>query len=96
MHDEDAHPAELFQLDRATWLALLTTQHVGRLGIDAVAPVIRVVNDTAFEHIVMFRSDPGPHLVCPTTSPASGRPGPPSSRGHPDRRTAGSASASTR
>ena len=36
---EDSRPAELFQLDRATCLALLTTQHVGRLIIDAAEPV---------------------------------------------------------
>jgi hypothetical protein len=57
---EDSPPAELFELDRPTCLALLTTQHVGRLIIDAAAPVIRVVNYAAFEHTIMFRSDPGP------------------------------------
>ncbi len=59
---ETGRPAELFQLDRATCLALLTTQHVGRLIIDAAEPVIRVVNYTAFEHTVMFRSDPSPQI----------------------------------
>ena len=59
---EDSRPAELFQLDRATCLALLTTQHVGRLIIDAATPVVRVVNYTAFEHTIMFRSDPGPQI----------------------------------
>ena len=59
---EAARPAELFELDRPTCLALLRTQHVGRLIIDAAAPVVRVVNYTAFEQTVMFRSDPGPQI----------------------------------
>jgi uncharacterized protein len=59
---EDARPAELFELDRPTCLALLTTQHVGRLIIDAATPVIRVVNYTTFEHTIMFRSDSGPQI----------------------------------
>ena len=59
---EAARPAELFELDRPTCLALLTTQHVGRLIIDAAAPVIRVINYTAVEHTIMFRSDPGPQI----------------------------------
>ena len=59
---EASRPAELFELDRPTCLALLTTQHVGRLIIDAATPVIRVVNYTAFEHTIMFRSDPGPQI----------------------------------
>ena len=59
---ESSRPAELYQLDRPTCLALLTTQHVGRLIIDAAAPVVRVVNYTIFEETVMFRSDPGPQI----------------------------------
>ena len=59
---ETSRPAELFQLDRPTCLALLTTQHVGRLIIDANEPVVRVVNYTAFEQTIMFRSDPGPQI----------------------------------
>ena len=62
MTREADRPAELFELDRSTCLALLTTQHVGRLVTAATTPVIRVVNYTAFEHTIMFRSDPGPHL----------------------------------
>jgi nitroimidazol reductase NimA-like FMN-containing flavoprotein (pyridoxamine 5'-phosphate oxidase superfamily) len=60
--DEASGPAEMFQLDRPTCVALLTTQHVGRLIIGAADPVVRVVNYTAFEHIIMFRSDPGPQI----------------------------------
>jgi hypothetical protein len=59
---EDSRPAELYQLDRRTCLALLTTQHVGRLIIDAATPIVRVVNYTAFEETIMFRSDPGPQI----------------------------------
>jgi hypothetical protein len=60
--DEASRPAELVPLDRPTCMALLTTQHVGRLIIGAAEPVVRVVNYTAFEHVVMFRSDPGPQI----------------------------------
>jgi hypothetical protein len=55
-------PAELLELDRATCLALLMTQHVGRLVTSGTPPAIRVLNYTAFEHVVMFRSDPGPNV----------------------------------
>jgi len=54
--------AELSELDRPTCLTLLRTQHVGRLIVDAATPVIRIVNYTAFDHVIMFRSDPGPHV----------------------------------
>jgi hypothetical protein len=60
--DEPSNPAELVELDRATCLELLATQHVGRLIVDGAEPVVRVVNYTAFEHAIMFRSDPGPHV----------------------------------
>jgi uncharacterized protein len=53
---------ELVELDRSACLALLATQHVGRLIVEAAEPVVRVVNYTAFEHTIMFRSDPGPHV----------------------------------
>jgi uncharacterized protein len=59
---ETSRPAELFQLDRPTCLALLTTQHVGRLIIEAAEPIVRIVNYTAFEQTIMFRSDPGPQI----------------------------------
>jgi hypothetical protein len=61
VHEPD-RPAELSELDRPTCLNLLRTQHVGRLIVDAATPVIRIVNYTAFEHVIMFRSDPGPHV----------------------------------
>jgi uncharacterized protein len=63
-HDisEVGRPAELSELDRPSCLRLLRTQHVGRLIVGAAAPAVRVVNYTAFEHTIVFRSDPGPHL----------------------------------
>jgi uncharacterized protein len=66
---ESRRPAELFQLDRPTCLALLTTQHVGRLIIDAAEPMARVVNYTAFEQTIIFRSDPGPQIDAIIDSP---------------------------
>ena len=59
---ETSGPAGLYELDRPTCLALLRTQHVGRLIIDGATPVVRVVNYTAFEQTIMFRSDPGPQI----------------------------------
>jgi nitroimidazol reductase NimA-like FMN-containing flavoprotein (pyridoxamine 5'-phosphate oxidase superfamily) len=53
-------PAEIFQLDRSTCLALLAAQHVGRLVVvgDAASPVA-VVNYTVHDESIVFRSDPG-------------------------------------
>ena len=59
---DEPRPAELLELDRATCLALLTSQHIGRLVTDTPAAAIRVVNYTAFEHVIVFRSDRGPHI----------------------------------
>ena len=59
---EEPRPAELLELDRATCLALLTSQHVGRVVTEGPTPTIRVVNYTAFDHVIMFRSDRGPHI----------------------------------
>jgi uncharacterized protein len=70
MH-EPSRPAELFELDRSTCLALLATQHVGRLIVDAAVPVVRVVNYTAFEHTIMFRSDPAPQIDALLDRPVS-------------------------
>ena len=52
-------PAELFQLDRSTCLALLTTQHVGRLVIGGDDPTVVPVNYTAVDGTVTFRTVPG-------------------------------------
>ncbi len=65
------HHAELVELDRSTCLALLATQHVGRLIIDATPPLVRVVNYTAFEHTIVFRSDPFPHTDALLGSPVA-------------------------
>ena len=59
---EEPRPAELLELDRATCLALLTSQHVGRLVTEGPAPAIRVVNYTAFDQVVIFRSDRAPQI----------------------------------
>src|SRR5687767_11552738 len=59
---EQARTAELLDLDRATCLGMLTSQHVGRLVTGGPTPAIRVVNYTAFEHVIMFRVDAGPHV----------------------------------
>ena len=59
---ETSGPAGLYELDRPTCLTLLRTQHVGRLIVDGATPVVRVVNYTAFEQTIMFRSDPGPQI----------------------------------
>lgn len=59
---EPVRTAELVDLDRATCLAMLTSQHVGRLVTEGPAPAIRVVNYTAFEHVIIFRTDAGPHV----------------------------------
>jgi nitroimidazol reductase NimA-like FMN-containing flavoprotein (pyridoxamine 5'-phosphate oxidase superfamily) len=50
----------LFELDRAACLALLGTQHVGRLVVGgAEAPHVVVVNYVVHRENVVFRSDPG-------------------------------------
>ncbi len=55
----DDRPAELFQLDRATCVALLTTQHVGRLVIGGEEPTVIPVNYMAADGIVTFRTEIG-------------------------------------
>jgi hypothetical protein len=44
MSADEARPAELFQLDRATCLALLGVQHIGRLVIPGDDPYVIPVN----------------------------------------------------
>ena len=44
-------PAEMFQLDRATCLTLLRTQHVGRLVIGGDEPAVVPVNFTAVDEV---------------------------------------------
>ena len=63
MRTDDAAPgsdAELFQLDRSTCLALLTTQHIGRLVIGGGdEPHIVPVNYLALDGTITFRTSPG-------------------------------------
>jgi hypothetical protein len=59
---ETHRPAEMFRLDRSTCLALLSIQHVGRIIIDAGAPLLRVVNYSAIDETIVFRSDRGPRI----------------------------------
>ncbi|MET0578152.1 MAG: pyridoxamine 5'-phosphate oxidase family protein [Ilumatobacteraceae bacterium] len=54
-------PAELFQLDRPTCLALLTTQHVGRLILGDVEPAVVPLNYRIADDVITFRTEPGSH-----------------------------------
>lgn len=53
-------PAELFQLDESTCIALLGVQHVGRLIIPGDDPYVIPVNYTAVGGVVVFRTDRRP------------------------------------
>lgn len=50
--------AELFQLDRATCLTLLTTQHVGRLVLGGGNPAVMPVNYVVHRGDIVFRTAP--------------------------------------
>jgi hypothetical protein len=52
-------PADLFQLDRATCAALLTTQHIGRLAIGGDQPVVIPVNYRSVDGLITFRTEAG-------------------------------------
>lgn len=52
-------PAELFALDRATCLALLKAQHVGRLVIGGDDPEVIPVNYTAVDEVITLRTAAG-------------------------------------
>ena len=54
---EDPRPAQLFQLDRATCLALLATQPVGRLVTGTTDSPVVVVNYVVHDDAIVFRSD---------------------------------------
>jgi nitroimidazol reductase NimA-like FMN-containing flavoprotein (pyridoxamine 5'-phosphate oxidase superfamily) len=59
MTSDADRPAEMFRLDRATCLTLLTTQHVGRLvlpGDDSDHPEIVPVNYAASGEVITFRT----------------------------------------
>jgi nitroimidazol reductase NimA-like FMN-containing flavoprotein (pyridoxamine 5'-phosphate oxidase superfamily) len=49
-------PAELFQLDRSTCLALLGTHHVGRLVIGGSEPAVVPVNYRLVDATISFRT----------------------------------------
>jgi Pyridoxamine 5'-phosphate oxidase len=50
---------ELFQLDEATCLALLTTQHVGRLVVEGVDATVVPVNYRLVDGAITFRVEAG-------------------------------------
>ncbi len=55
--DDGHRPAEMFQLDRATCLALLRTQHVGRLVVGGDEAAVVPVNFTAVDEVITFRTE---------------------------------------
>ena len=57
--DADERPAELFALDRATCVTLLTTQHVGRLIIGGDDPTVIPLNYRAADDAITFRTEGG-------------------------------------
>jgi nitroimidazol reductase NimA-like FMN-containing flavoprotein (pyridoxamine 5'-phosphate oxidase superfamily) len=67
--DELERPSELFQLDRATCVMLLTTQHVGRLVIGGDEPTVVPVNYTAADGIITFRTVPDGRADTSATQP---------------------------
>ena len=59
MDSEPSRPAELFQLDRATCLALLTAQHVGRLVLPGEEPRIIPINYVVVDDKIVLRCEVG-------------------------------------
>ncbi len=59
MNADPGSTAELFQLDEATCLALLTTQHVGRLVVGGDDPAVVTVNYLFVDGVVTFRTEAG-------------------------------------
>jgi nitroimidazol reductase NimA-like FMN-containing flavoprotein (pyridoxamine 5'-phosphate oxidase superfamily) len=59
MSGSDTRPAELFQLDRATCLALLAVQHIGRLVVPGGDLRIVPVNYLLVDDKIVFRSEVG-------------------------------------
>jgi nitroimidazol reductase NimA-like FMN-containing flavoprotein (pyridoxamine 5'-phosphate oxidase superfamily) len=51
--------SELFQLDEATCLSLLATQHVGRLVVGGDDPTVVTVNYLLLEGVITFRTEAG-------------------------------------
>jgi nitroimidazol reductase NimA-like FMN-containing flavoprotein (pyridoxamine 5'-phosphate oxidase superfamily) len=69
MSDEGGRPAELFQLDRATCLALLGTQRVGRLVVGHDDPAVIPLNYRVLDAAIVFRTEPGGGADGPTDEP---------------------------
>src|SRR3954451_12752481 len=59
MSADPGSTAELFQLDEATCLSLLTTQHVGRLVVDGDDPAVVPVNYRLIDGVIAFRTEAG-------------------------------------
>jgi hypothetical protein len=59
MSGDVACPAELFQLDRATCLTLLTTQQIGRLVVDGAERAVVPVNYLLVDGVIALRTAPG-------------------------------------
>jgi nitroimidazol reductase NimA-like FMN-containing flavoprotein (pyridoxamine 5'-phosphate oxidase superfamily) len=67
----DEHPAELFQLDRPSCLALLSAQHVGRLVVGEREPVVVPVNYRLLDGCIVFRTTADGHAGRPRTAPVA-------------------------
>ena len=59
MSGEEATTSELFQLDRAFCLTLVSTQHVGRLVVGGDEPVVIPVNYRLVDGVITFRTEAG-------------------------------------
>ncbi len=59
MSEQGGRRAEMFQLDRATCLALLSTQQVGRLVVSGADPAVIPVNYRLHEAAIVFRTEAG-------------------------------------
>ena len=62
-------PAELFQLDRSTCLALLGTHHVGRVVVGGPTPAVVPVNYRLIDGTISFRTTPGGRAGQPSAEP---------------------------
>ena len=68
MHDVGR--SEMFQLDRATCLTLMTTQHVGRLVVEGDDPAVIPVNFRLVDGVITFRTAAGSHADQAVEQPA--------------------------
>jgi uncharacterized protein len=60
---DDRRPAELHEFDRASCLAMLTTQAVGRLVLTELGPFVAPFNYAVVGETVLFRVDEGSPAV---------------------------------